>query len=86
MNAIEFGELCGRHYRCDNLKEVMKVLRNRRIDIGLSYAQLAALTGIDRSNIGAYEKGRKNPSLSVVTLLAKELAAEVKVKYTLDLL
>ncbi len=44
-------------------------LRTQRRYLGLTQADVAAITGIARSNIAAYEAGRREPRLSTATTL-----------------
>ena len=44
-----------------------KLIRDARIDAGLSQAELAARSGTSQEALSAYERGRKDPSASTAT-------------------
>jgi transcriptional regulator with XRE-family HTH domain len=53
--------------------EVGEVIKRRRVELGLSQAQLAAAVGVDQRQIRRYESGRQQPLLSVAVAIAKAL-------------
>ena len=48
-------------------------LRQRRIELGLTQAELAAKLGVDQAYISDLERGQRNPSLSRLAPLADAL-------------
>lgn len=50
-----------------------QVMRQRRAELGLSQAQLAAATGVDSRQIRRYEAGEQQPVLSVAVAIADAL-------------
>ncbi|WP_319229681.1 helix-turn-helix transcriptional regulator [Draconibacterium orientale] len=50
-----------------------KVLRDLRIDAGLSQEKLAEIADLDRTYISLLERGLRQPSLSTVFALAQAL-------------
>lgn len=56
-----------------------EVIRQRRQELGLSQADLAAAAGIDRRQIGRYEAGDAQPTLTVARALARALAISLDV-------
>jgi transcriptional regulator with XRE-family HTH domain len=53
--------------------EMPEVLRQRRTELGLSQADLAAAVGIDMRQIRRYEAGQQQPALSVAVRIADAL-------------
>lgn len=57
-----------------NNQEVMKRIKQKRIELGLSYQDLADVTGIAKSTLQRYETGFiKNLSVGNLEILAKGL-------------
>jgi len=56
-----------------NISEIGSVLRDRRIELGKSAAELAALAGIERSTLSRIEAGKTNPSWALVLALGQAL-------------
>lgn len=52
------------------LKEFGKRVKQLRLEKGISQEQLADDAGIERSYMGAIERGERNPSLDKVTSIA----------------
>ncbi len=50
---------------------------------GLSQAQLAALTGIDQSDLSKIERGLANPSVSTLNRIARALGGDLSIKITI---
>ncbi len=48
-------------------------LRERRAVVGLSQESLAERAGLDRTYVGGLERGKRNPTLRVIWLLAESL-------------
>ena len=58
---------------------VANALASARAKRGLTQSQLAALTGIDQSDISKIERGAANPSLNTLDRLATALDMELKI-------
>lgn len=56
------------------LGKKIKTLRN---DAGLSQEKLGELTGLDRTYISDIERGKRNPSLKSLQMLAKALKISI---------
>lgn len=54
-----------------------EVIRQRRAVLGLSQAELAAQTGVDKRQIRRYEAGETQPPLSVARAIARALAISI---------
>jgi transcriptional regulator with XRE-family HTH domain len=50
-----------------------EVMRQRRAELGLSQADLAAAAGVDKRQIRRYEAGQQQPALSVAVAMAEAL-------------
>jgi len=57
--------------------EMAQVIRARRVELGMSQAQLAAAAGIDSRQIRRYESGDQQPMLSVAVAIAHALGITV---------
>lgn len=57
----------------DTRRLVGRNLRRLRLALGISQEELAYRAGIDRVYMSELERGRRNPSLLVLTRLAKAL-------------
>src|SRR5689334_12647391 len=57
--------------------EMAEVLRQRRAELGLSQADLAAAAGVDKRQIRRYEAGEQQPVLSVAVAIAEALKISV---------
>jgi transcriptional regulator with XRE-family HTH domain len=57
--------------------ETSDVIRNRRTELGLSQADLAAKVGVDKRQIRRYEAGDTQPSLTVALAIARALGVSV---------
>ena len=55
----------------------MEELRRIREEAGLSQAQLARESGVDRATINKIEQGKRSPSIATLESLARALAVEV---------
>lgn len=53
------------------------VVRERRIELGMSQERLAGTAGINRSYIGDIERGARNPALGTLVKLARALELDV---------
>jgi len=56
-----------------------RVLRSARLTAGLTQADVAALTGIARPNIAAYEAGRREPLISTAHALLSATGASLSI-------
>jgi transcriptional regulator with XRE-family HTH domain len=54
-----------------------EVLRRRRIELGMSQAELAEAAGVDKRQIRRYEAGEQQPVLSVAVAIAEALKISV---------
>lgn len=61
--------------------EVLATLRRR---CGRTQAEVAAATGIPASVLSAYERGRRQPSLSMASRIIDALGYAVKFDFVLD--
>lgn len=57
--------------------EMPDVLKQRRAELGLSQAELAAMAGVDKRQIRRYEAGEQQPLLSVALAIANALQISV---------
>jgi len=57
--------------------EMADVLRQRRAELGMSQADLAAAAGVDKRQIRRYEAGEQQPVLSVAVAIANALKISV---------
>lgn len=57
----------------DEHMQMSEIIRTRRAELGLTQAELAARTGIDKRQIRRYEAGDTQPTLSVAAALARVL-------------
>jgi len=56
-----------------NQEELRKTIRQRRIALGLTLKELAAMSGISASYLGRLERGDRFPSARVLRKIAKPL-------------
>lgn len=49
------------------------LVRQRRTEVGLTQEGLALETGLDRTYVSGIERGRRNPTLTVIAVLAEGL-------------
>lgn len=57
--------------------DLHEVIRKRRSELGMSQAELAAATGVDRRQIRRYEAGEQQPVLPVAVAIARALKISV---------
>lgn len=55
-----------------------QTIRRRRVELGLSQAQLAAQAGISRSAVLRIESDKSEPSAATVIALARALQVEIE--------
>lgn len=60
----------------------MEDLRSRRVQAGLTQAQLAERSGVPQPNIAAYERGRRRPSTATVERLDSALRPSARAALT----
>jgi transcriptional regulator with XRE-family HTH domain len=53
-------------------------VRRRRTELGMSLVKLAMLSGLTPNYIGKLERGKVNPALSTMTLIAAGLGAQLR--------
>lgn len=63
----------------DFLKSTGELIRERRIELGISRAQLAEKIGRKKRCIGYYEHGEKNMPITVLLDICKALDLEVMI-------
>src|SRR3982751_6262677 len=72
------GPLAGTNSSPDDAgMEMAEGLRQRRAELGLSQAALAAAAGVDKRQIRRYEAGEQQPVLSVAVAIAEALKISV---------
>ena len=58
-------------------KDLGQIIRERRIKLGMTQAQIAALTGKKQSQIFRFEQGLVDPRLSTVVEVSNSLGMEI---------
>jgi ribosome-binding protein aMBF1 (putative translation factor) len=61
-------------------QEMAESVTEARAKAGLSQKQVAAMTGIDQSDISKIERGVSNPSISTLERIAKALGGRLSVR------
>lgn len=61
--------------------EIISQIIKARSEQGLTQEELAARTGLQRSNISRLESGTYNPSIELLTRVAKGLGLELHVEF-----
>lgn len=61
--------------------EIISQIIKARDEQGLTQEELAARTGLQRSNISRLESGNYNPSIELLTRVAKGLGMELHVEF-----
>jgi predicted transcriptional regulator len=61
--------------------EVMKLLVDARLELGISQSELARKTGIKQPNISRLERGDCSPTLDTLSALARGLDKELKISF-----
>lgn len=61
--------------------EIISQIIKARSEQGLTQEELAARTGLQRSNISRLESGNYNPSIELLTRVAKGLGMELHVEF-----
>lgn len=59
------------------LSKLRTTIAERRVEAGITQAELAEAVGVRRETIGRLEKGQYNPSLKLAMDLAKILDADI---------
>lgn len=62
----------------------MNVVREIRLQAGLTQALLAQVSGVSVASIGRYESGRVSPTLDVLKRLASSVGLAVEISLGLD--
>ncbi len=60
----------------DNSKNLGRILKQRRVMIGLTLRKMATISGVSASHLGRIERGERFPSASVLRRIAKPLGFE----------
>jgi len=60
--------------------EIIKLLVKKRLETGLTQAELAKKIGTKQSAIARLESGKYNPTLSFLNKIARALNAKIKVE------
>lgn len=58
-------------------KRLGRAVRKRRKDLDISQEELGARASLDRTYISDIERGKRNPSLDIISGLAKSLKVEL---------
>ena len=58
------------------MNEILKNLKERRLELGLSQSELGRKLGLPQSHVSKIEQGLTDPRLSTVTDMARLLGAE----------
>lgn len=56
-------------------------IKERRLELDLSQDELAKMVGIDQSDLSKIEKGNMNPSIKMISRIAKGLNSEISVDF-----
>ncbi|MEE8056663.1 MAG: helix-turn-helix transcriptional regulator [Pseudomonadales bacterium] len=67
--------------REDAIKTFGLVIKEHRLQRGLSQDDLASLIGMDRAHLSLLETGKKQPTLSTIFNVCVELGVEVSVVF-----
>ena len=59
------------------MKEYREIIKNKRMQLGLSQNKLAKLVGITQPFIAEIESGSRSPSIEVLQRICKELSIEM---------
>src|SRR5688500_1644072 len=60
-------------FEAETARALGRVIRERRLDLGISQELLAAMAAVERSHMGKIERGEHLPSLPIVVRLAHAL-------------
>lgn len=63
-----------------NKEELGRLLKSRRMALGLTIMDLAELTGMSKTTISQIEKGMSNPTFKVLENMMEYLNLEIKVE------
>jgi len=61
----------------DIVRKFAVLVRERRLEKGLSHERLAVLAGLDRSSISLYEAGKRVPTLTSAMRIARALGMKL---------
>jgi HTH-type transcriptional regulator / antitoxin HipB len=71
-----------RRMQIRTLHDLSSVARGRRIELGLSQAELAARTGVSRDWVNSFERGKRTVELALVFRLFDALGIGVEIMDT----
>lgn len=63
------------------MKDIPTLIRNKRIEKGISQAKLAEMVGMQQPSIARLESGKIVPSLETVERIANALDLQVKISF-----
>jgi transcriptional regulator with XRE-family HTH domain len=58
-------------------KELIEIIKNRRVDLNINQVELAQLSGVGLRTIKQFESGKGNPTLSTISQIAEVLGLEL---------
>ena len=61
------------------IRDAANAVRGRRLDLGLSQAELARRTGVSRKWINEFEAGKPNAEIGIVIRVVEELGLELMI-------
>lgn len=59
----------------------MKIIRETREEIGMSFSDLAKKSGIDESRLSKMETGKANPTVAMLERIAKALGKKLRIGF-----
>lgn len=65
-----------------NLAQISNILRKRRLELGVSQADLARLSGLSLHGLSDIETGKGNPTLGSLLKLVEALGLQILLKPT----
>ncbi len=63
-----------------HLKELIRVLKKRRKELGVTQEHLAELSGVGLRTLKALESSKSNPTFKTLSKLAEVLGMEIKLE------
>jgi transcriptional regulator with XRE-family HTH domain len=63
-----------------HLKEIIEVIKRRRVRLNVTQEMLADLSGVGLRTIKKFESGQANPTLSTLQKIANTLGLEISLK------
>lgn len=61
-----------------HIEELIKILKNRRTELGVTLENLADLSGVGLRTIKGIESGKGNPTFGTLSRIADVLGMEIK--------